>query len=384
MSAVADLLAVRPAGRGHTVSGALLLAGAALLLLAPLVLSDFRLALLAKFLAFAIVALGLDLIWGYTGLLSLGHGVFFGLGAYAMGMYLKLEVAGTALPDFMAWSGLSELPGFWQPFRHFPVALGAAIGGPLVVGGLLGYLVFRNRVGGVYFSIITQALALALSLLLVGQQPYTGGTNGLTNFGTLLGRPLAAPDTQRLLYYVTVGCLVLAFALCWGLTRSRFGNLLLAARDDEQRLRFCGYDPALVKTFAFAVSAALAGLAGALFAPQVGIVSPAMIGVVPSIEMVIWVAVGGRGTLVGAVVGALLVNAAKSGLSESAPTLWQYFFGGLFIGVVLLFPDGLVGTLGRRVARLRLPRGRPLALGRVEANRAPGARLAGAVEEAEG
>jgi urea transport system permease protein len=362
----------------------LLLVGAALLFAAPLVLSDFRLALLAKFLAFAIVALGLDLIWGYTGLLSLGQGVFFGLGAYAMGMYLKLEAARSSLPDFMAWSGLSALPAYWEPFRHLWFALAVAVALPTVVGALLGYLVFRNRVQGVYFSIITQALALALSLLLIGQQPYTGGTNGLTNFSTLLGMPLAAPSTQRVLYFVTVACLCAAFALCWGITRSRFGSLLIAVRDDEQRLRFCGYDPALIKAFVFAVSAGLAGLAGALFAPQVGIVSPAMIGVVPSIEMVIWVAVGGRGTLVGAVVGALLVNAAKSGLSESAPTLWQYFLGALFIGVVLVFPDGIVGSLRRLVEWVR--QGIPWSIGstsgRATAPRGA-SRLASVVEETE-
>lgn len=336
---------VQSRARRAPLSALLMIGGLALLLIAPLILSDFRLALLAKFLAFAIVALGLDLLWGYTGLLSLGHGVFFGLGAYAMGMHLKLEAAGSALPDFMAWSGLGELPWFWLPFQHLGLALFAAVAGPTIAAALLGFLIFRNRVQGVYFSLITQALAMALAILLVGQQPYTGGTNGLTNYSKLLGFYLTAEDTQRALYYVTVLCLVGAFALCWGLTRSRFGQLLVAVRDDEQRLRFCGYDPVRVKVVAFSVSAALAGLAGALFAPQVGIVSPAMLGVVPSIEMVIWVAVGGRGTLVGAILGAVLVNAAKSGLSESFPTIWQFLLGALFVGVVLLFPRGIVGTL---------------------------------------
>jgi len=312
--------------------------------------------LLAKFLVFAIVALSVDLLWGYAGVLSLGHGVFFGLGAYAMAMYLKLEGAAGDLPDFMAWSGLKEMPWFWLPFQHAWIVLLAALLVPMLVAVVLGYFAFRSRVRDVYFSLVTQALALIVTILLVGQQPYTGGTNGMTNFQTILGQSLADRTTQIALYGVTVGVLIGCFALCLAITRSRFGRLLHALRDDENRLRFYGYEPVWIKLIVFAVSAGMAGLAGALFVPQVGIISPALIGIVPSIEMVIWVAVGGRGTLAGAVVGALVVNAAKSTLSESFPDVWQYFLGGLFIGVVLLFPDGLVGFarrgaswLGRRM-----------------------------------
>ncbi len=330
--------------------------GALLFLIAPNVLDDFRLGLLAKFLAFAIVAIGLDLLWGYTGMLSLGHGVFFGIGAYCWAMYLKLEAvrgAGEALPDFMIWSGLKDLPLFWRPFASPLFAAGAAVVAPMAVAAVLGYLVCRSRITGVYFSLITQALAMILTILIVGQQPYTGGTNGITNFSTMLGLPLQDVRTQWFLYLITAAVLAGVYLSSRLLVGSRFGQLLLAVRDDENRVRFCGYNVTTVKVLVFALSAGLAGLAGALFVPQVGIISPAMLGIVPSIEMVIWVAVGGRGTLAGAVVGALLVNAAKSGLSESFPDTWQYVLGALFVGVVVLFPAGVVGTLPTLLARRR-------------------------------
>ena len=335
-------LLARPSERGAAPPPALIALAALLLAAAPLVLSDFRLALLAKFLCFAIVALSLDLIWGYGGMLSLGHGFFFGLGAYAVAMYLKLEDGAGQLPDFMTWSGLDALPWFWAPFGSPIVAIVAALVVPAALAGLIGYLVFRSRITGVYFSLITQALALIVTILIVGQQPYTGGTNGMTNFSTVLGLPLDDHAVQTGLYLLTVAGLVGAYLLCHFLVHSPFGRLLVAVQDDENRVRFSGYDPALVKAIVLAISGGLAGLAGALFVPQVGIISPAMMGIVPSIEMVIWVAVGGRGTLVGAVVGALLVNAARSGLSESFPDAWQYFLGALFVGAVMLFPDGLV------------------------------------------
>lgn len=316
---------------------------ALVLLAAPLVLSDFRLSLLAKFLTYAIVALGLDLIWGYGGMLSLGHGVFFGLGAYGMAMYLKLEASGTKLPDFMGWSGVDALPWFWEPFRNPVFAIFMAIFFPALVAFLLGYLLFRNRIQGVYFSIITQALALILVTLFIGQQPMTGGTNGMTNFSTVFGFSLADQGVQVALYFVTVVCLVLGYIMCRWLMSSRYGRLLVASREDENRLRFMGYNPAPIKSLAFGISGGLAGLAGALFVLQVGLITPSNMGIVPSIEMVIWVAVGGRGTLWGAVLGALLVNYGKSTFSESFPEIWQYFFGALFIGVVLLFPGGIAG-----------------------------------------
>ncbi|MBI3697597.1 MAG: urea ABC transporter permease subunit UrtC [Acidobacteria bacterium] len=325
---------------------------AVFLFLAPATMSAFRLNLLGKFLALAILALGIDLIWGYTGILSLGHGVFFGIGGYSMAMYLKLSVgtAGTYqsdLPDFMVWNGLKQLPWFWKPMAYFPVALLSAILLPALVATILGLLTFRSRVQGVYFSIITQALALAGSLLLIGQQPYTGGTNGITDYKDLLGFSLASKKTQTGLYVITVLCLAGCYLFCRWLVRSKLGRVLAAIRDAENRLRFFAYDSVMFKVFVFAISGSLAGLAGALFVPQVGIISPSNIGIVPSIEMAIWVAVGGRGTLSGAVLGALVVNSAKSAFSESFPEYWLYFLGLLFVGVVLFFPDGGVGLLRR-------------------------------------
>ena len=331
----------------------------AALLLAPTYLMDFRLSLLAKFLTYAMVALAIDLVWGYGGMLSLGHGVFFGLGGYAMAMYLKQEAAPGVLPDFMSWSGLTELPFFWAPFASpwFAVPMVAII--PAVVAAGIGWLVFHSRITGVYFSLITQALALIISILFIGQQPFTGGTNGLTNFSTIFGLPLILDETRLGLYYATVAALVVTYLLCRGMVSSRFGHLLVALRDDENRVRFFGYNPVALKTFVFAVSAAMSGVAGALFAAQVGIISPAMMGILPSIEMVVWVAVGGRGSLVGAVIGAVLVSSAKSGFSEAFPDIWQYFFGALFVGSVLLFPQGLVGAVQALMARGRQYLARP-------------------------
>jgi len=319
----------------------------AVLFTAPLWLSPFRLQLLGKFLAFALVAIAIDLIWGYTGMLSLGHGVFFGLGAYAMGMFLKLEASGRWPPDFMLWSGMFELPALWRPFRSFAFASAASILVPAALALVLGYVVFRNRIRGPYFAIITQALALIVSILFVGQQPYTGGTNGITNFSTMLGAPLGNPAVQRTLYLITAAAVVLAVAFSRWLVNTPYGRLLVAVRESENRVRFCGYDAAWIKVSIFVVSAALAGLAGALFIPQVGIISPAMMGVVPSIEMVVWVAVGGRGTIYGALLGALLVNFAKTFLSESFPSGWLYLYGALFAGTVLFFPAGIAGVFTR-------------------------------------
>jgi urea transport system permease protein len=314
-----------------------------LLVVAPLTLSEFRLSLMGRFLTFGMVAMSLSLIWGYGGMLCLGQGLFFALGAYAMGMYLKLEASGESLPDFMLWSGVRELPWFWVPFQSPLVAILAAIVVPMLLAGLVGYFIFRSRVQGVYFAIITQAFTLVFSLLFVGQQPYTGGTNGITNISTVFGLPLSDRSTEVTLYIATVICLGAVYLVSRWFTSSRFGRLLVAMRDDETRVRFLGYNPAILKTMVFGVSAGIAGLAGALFIPQVGIISPSAMGVVFSLEIVVWVAVGGRASLTGAVLGALLVNWTKSGLSENFPNFWQYFQGALFIGAVLLFPMGLVG-----------------------------------------
>lgn len=318
-----------------------------LLFAAPLYLTDFRLIQLGKFLAFAIVAVGLDLIWGYGGMLSLGQGLFFTLGAYGFAMYLKLQSSGGKIPDFMFWSGLKELPWFWAPFTSPIFAIAAAILIPALIASVLGYFIFRSRVQGVYFSIITQALTLLVSIWFIGQQAYTGGTNGITDLGKaqIFGHGLLSPEVQKGFYFATVAVLALVYILCRWMADSRFGRVLVAARDNENRLRFLGYNLVSLKVLVFALSAAIAAIAGILYVPQVGIISPSNMGVVPSIEIVVWVAVGGRGTLIGAIIGALLVSFGRSYLSESYPDIWQYFMGALFIGSVLLFPQGIVGYI---------------------------------------
>ena len=288
------------------------------LLLAPQYISDFRLSQLGKFLTYAIIAVGLDLIWGYAGMLSLGQGLFFGLGAYGFAMYLKLQSSGGKLPDFMFWSGLEHLPWFWVPFQNPIFAVIAALVIPALVAGILGYFIFRSRVQGVYFSIITQALTLLTSIWFIGQQAYTGGTNGITNLGSaqLFGKSLLSPEMQHGFYFATVICLTLVYILTVWMTDSRFGRMLVALNTNEARIRFLGYDPVMIKTLIFATSAAIAALAGILYVPQVGIITPAQMGVLPSLEMVVWVAVGGRATLVGAIVGAVGVNLGRSILTN--------------------------------------------------------------------
>jgi urea transport system permease protein len=326
-----------------------LLAGLVLVAGAPLLLPDFWLGLLAKYLCFAIIAVGIDLAWGYGGMLTLGQGVFFGLGGYSMGLFLKIQDAGPGkVPDFMSWSGVEQMPVFLQPFGQAWFALPAVIILPALAAAGLGALVFRQRVRGAYFAILTQALAAAFVILLVGQQGYTGGTNGLTNVTRLFGHDINDLASQRLLYVVVALSLGAVYLIARQLVRSRYGRLLIAVRDGEDRVRFLGYDPTIVKMLAFSVSAAAAGLAGALFVPVVGIISPAMLGVVPSLEMLIAVAVGGRGTLVGAVLGALAVNFAKTELSDALPTLWLFVEGGLFILAITVLPAGLVGLLRRQ------------------------------------
>jgi urea transport system permease protein len=354
-AAAADLGQARP--RAARVRGLVtfLAVGFVLLVVLPAVMSDFRLGLMAKYLCYAIVAVGIDLAWGYGGMLTLGQGLFFGLGAYAMGMYLKLHAAGPGrLPDFMSWSGVEALPVLWKPFRSPVFALAAAIVIPALVAAALGLLVFRRRVRGAYFAILSQALAAAFVILLVGEQGLTGGTNGLTNIQEIFGHSLSDSSTQRTLYLAAAIALGVVYLLARQLVASRFGRLLIAVRDGEDRVRFLGYNPAVVKIVAFSMAAGMAGLAGALFVPIVGIVSPAQLGIVPSIEMVIWVALGGRGTLIGAVAGAIAVNFAKTNLSEQFPSGWLYLQGLLFVVVIAFVPRGLAGVkdaaamLGRR------------------------------------
>ncbi|MBA4861033.1 urea ABC transporter permease subunit UrtC [Streptomyces sp. PSKA54] len=334
--------------------------GAVLLLgIAPLALTDFRLALLAKYLCWAMVAVGVSLAWGRGGLLVLGQGVFFGLGGYAMAMHLKLaDAADTgipgALPDFMQLYGTGEaLPWWWKPFGNPVFALAATVLLPMAVAAVLGFFVFRRRVRGAYFAILSQALAAALAIWLVGQQATTGGTNGLTDFQGFFGYDLDDPANQRTVYFIIAVSLLLLMAAARQLFVSRYGELLVAVRDSEERVRFLGYDPANVKLVAYVVAAGMAGLAGALFVPAVGIISPALIGVVPSIGFVIGAAVGGRASLVGAVLGAIAVAWAQSTLSDAFPGAWTYLQGLLFVVAVGFLPGGLA-SLGAVIRRNRI------------------------------
>jgi urea transport system permease protein len=330
---------------------------------APLYIPPYELSLLGRFLALAILALGLSLIWGTAGMLSLGQGVFFAIGGYAIAMHLKLASADSGgLPDFMQWSGLAVLPWWWAPFRSPVVAIAAVVILPALAAALLAFLVFRRRVSGAYFAIITQALALAAATFVVSQQQYTGGFNGLTGFGTLFGWSLTDPHTQLALYWLTLAALALAFLATRLLLDSRFGTILLAIRDGENRVRFLGYNTLPFKVIAFAVAGTLAGISGAFVTLDLGVISPAMFGVVPSIEMVIWVAVGGRASLIGAVLGTLIVNFGKDWISSAFPELWLYVVGAAFILVVTLAPTGIVG-IAQRWRSFPLPgRARPPAL----------------------
>jgi urea transport system permease protein len=329
------------------------------------VLSDYYLNLCGKYLALAILALGMDLIWGYTGILSLGQAVFFGLGAYAMGMHLMLGssgrgVYGEPIPDFMVWNRVLELPLFWKPFQYFPLAALSALLLPAFAATVIGWLTFRRRVSGTYFAILTQAMAYAAWLLCNRNELNLGGTNGLTDFKRLLGFSLSNPGTLRGLYLATALGLVGSFILCRWLIGSKLGLVLTAIRDQERRLQFLGYPIASYKIFIFALAGMLSGLAGALYVTQVGIITPSQIGVLPSLEIVVWVATGGRGTLVGAILGAIGINAARSLLTARYPEWWPIILGGLFVGVVILFPDGLAGLprqlqrMGRRLWLRRL------------------------------
>ncbi|ABW25906.1 urea ABC transporter permease subunit UrtC [Acaryochloris marina] len=317
---------------------------------APLLLTaigqEFRINMLGRFMSLAIVALGIDLIWGYTGMLSLGHGIFFSLGGYALGMFLQLQLPEGQLPEFFTLFGVDKLPGFWQPFHSLPFTLAAIVLIPASIAALLGYLVFRNRIRGVYFSILTQASLIVFFNFFNSQQKLINGTNGLkTDTTKIFGVYAGSDQAQSVFYTLTVIFLVLAYLLCRWLTSGRLGRLLIAIRDDESRVRFSGYDPTGFKVLVFAVSAGLAGIAGALYTVQSGIISPKTMDIAFSIEMVIWVAVGGRASLVGAIFGALAVNFAKSLLSEQFPEIWLFFQGALFLVVVTVLPGGFVGWL---------------------------------------
>ncbi|MFC7241719.1 urea ABC transporter permease subunit UrtC [Catellatospora aurea] len=342
MKALTEMNPRLRAGLGFGLGAVVLFAAA------PALLTDFRLSLLAKYLCFAIVAVGIGLAWGRGGLLTLGQGVFFGLGGYAMAMHLKLADAGEGnMPDFMELYGqLDELPAWWAPFANPAFALAATVLLPMLVAFGLGSLVFRRRVRGAYFAILSQALAAAMVILLIGQQGTTGGTNGLTDIEGFFGYDLDDPVNQRMVYFIIAGVLLALLALTRQLMHSRYGELLVAVRDSEERVRFLGYNPANVKLVAYVVAAGMAGLAGALFVPAVGIISPALIGIVPSIEFVIGVAVGGRAALLGPVLGAVAVAWAKTALSERFPGTWTYLQGAMFVLVVAFLPGGLASLWG--------------------------------------
>jgi urea transport system permease protein len=314
---------------------------------APSVLPVFRLNLLGRFLALAIVALGIDLIWGFTGLLSLGQGIFFALGGYVAAMYLQLNSSGdlpNGIPEFFSLYGVDRLPAFWQPFHSPWFTLVAIWLVPAVLAAVLGNLVFRNRIKGVYFSILTQAALLVFFNFFNGQQKLINGTNGLkTDVTELFGQMVGSSEMQRGFFWVTAVMVILAWLSVRWVVRGRFGDVLIAIRDDEPRLRFAGYNPMLFKTIVFAIAGGLAGIGGALYTVQSGIVSPQYMTVPFSIEMVIWVAVGGRGTLVGAILGAVFINYAKSLVSEAMPQSWLFIQGGLFILVVTALPEGVIG-----------------------------------------
>ena len=325
----------------------------------PLSLDDFRLNLVGKYLSYSFVAMGLVLCWGYGGILSLGQGVFFGIGGYCMAMFLKLEASSPentaiqstpGIPDFMDCNQLTELPWFWEPFNSLGLSLIAVVLIPGLFAFLIGLAMFKRRVGGVYFAIITQAVAAILTILIVGSQGMTGGINGITDLRTMLGWDIRTDEAKVILYFVCVTFVFLCLLLCQFVLRSKLGRLLVAVRDTEERVRFSGYNVDNFKIFVFTFAAMLSAIGGAMFTLQVGFMSPSFVGIVPSIEMVIFCAVGGRLSLLGAVYGALAVNFAKTTLSEAIPELWLFALGAMFIAVVSIFPNGLMGLYTAYIA----------------------------------
>ena len=346
-------------GREGVIGLAIL--AALILVVLPLALDLFRLGLVGKYITYAFVAVSLVLLWGNGGILSLGQGIFFGLGGYCMAMFLKLEASDPVttaiqstpgIPDFMDWNQLTALPWFWEPFKSLPFTILAILVIPTVFAFIIGFAMFKRRVGGVYFAIITQAIALILTILIVGQQGYTGGVNGITDLKTLLGWDIRTDSAKYILYYVNALLLIGCILLSRYILSSKFGMLLLAMRDKEERVRFSGYDVSNFKIFIFCVSAMISDIGGAMFTLQVGFMSPTFVGIVPSIEMVIFAAVGGRMSLIGAVYGTLLVNFGKTMFSETYPELWLFLMGGLFIAVVMFFPNGLAGIYDKYARRI--------------------------------
>ena len=324
----------------------------------PFHLSVFTVSLLGKYLCFALLALALDLVWGYCGILSLGHAAFFALGGYAMGMYLMRQIGprgvygNPELPDFMVFLNWTELPWYWWGFDQFWFAALMVLAVPGVLAFAFGWFAFRSRVTGVYLSIITQALTFALLLAFFRNDMGFGGNNGLTDFKDILGYDIQADTTRVALFVATVAALAFSYMIASGVIASKLGKVLVALRDAESRVRFMGYDTESYKLFAWTLSACMAGVAGALYVPQVGIINPSEFAPASSIEAVIWVAVGGRGTLAGGILGAVLVNMGKSYFTGALPELWLFALGGLFVAVTLFLPKGLLGLWGQLTAKL--------------------------------
>jgi urea transport system permease protein len=346
-----------PGSRAHLVRtyGPLLgIAVLAFLLLvwAPGSLSPFRLGNLGKYCCWALAAVGIGLAWGRGGMLVMGQGVFFGLGGYAMAMHMKLEAAGPGnVPDFMQLYGNGTMPSWWEPFRSGPFTLFAIVALPALVSFVLGYAILKRRVKGAYFAILTQALAVAFSTLLIATIKQTGGFNGLNTFTKFFGQNMYDPDVKKRVYLIVAGLLILSLVIVWQLYRSRYGELLVATRDAEERVRFLGYDPANVKLVAFVVAAVMASIGGAMFVPIAGIISPADVDATASIMLIAGVALGGRASLLGPAIGAIAVGYGQTTLSEHFPTQWTYFQGGLFIVVLLFLPYGIT-SLGPKLKGL--------------------------------
>ena len=315
-------------------------------------LSDYGVALVGKIMCFAICALAMDLIWGYTGILSLGHGLFFALGGYVMGMYLMRQIGTdgnykSELPDFMVFLDWKELPWHWALSDSFVATLILIVLVPGLVAFVFGYFAFRSRIKGVYFSIITQAMTFAAMLLFFRNETGFGGNNGFTDFKRILGMPIATQEMRMTLFVLTGLTLLGCFLFGRWLIASKFGRVLQAIRDAESRVMFSGYNPLPYKLTIWVISAVMCGIAGALYVPQVGIINPSEMSAANSIEIAIWAAVGGRATLIGPIAGAFLVNGAKSWLTVTAPEYWLYFLGALFIAVTLWLPNGIVGLLSK-------------------------------------
>jgi urea transport system permease protein len=318
----------------------------------PLHLSDYAVSLVGKIMCYALCALAMDLIWGYTGILSLGHGLFFSLGGYVMGMYLMRQIGRDGnyksdLPDFMVFLDWKTLPWHWALSDSFIATLILVVLVPGVIAGIFGYFAFRSRIKGVYFSIITQAMTFAAMLLFFRNETGFGGNNGFTDFKRILGMPLATPQMRMALFVLTGLVLLLSYLFARWLITSKYGRVLQAIRDAESRVMFSGYSPLPYKLSIWVISAVMCGVAGALYVPQVGIINPGEMSPANSIEMAVWAAVGGRGSLIGPIIGAFLVNGAKSWLTVTAPEIWLYFLGALFIAVTLYLPQGVVGLMAR-------------------------------------